>query len=234
MFFGPDTPSQPWRIKESSCLFVASHDVCTAGAEHQQHQQHMYVVYVPPHAPCPWIGMSAMFGSMAAEVRWLLICSQDLGGTWDSTFASLAPPHHFLPGFLHFIEWELLLGTKFTLRVFAKSIRNTLNYSLLQCYYKLVILPHWISTIISVVYPPFQLNPVGFAKWFFWQKTKSTWKMEKTFWKSKTRAFKWYMVCLSKFLQERYKNLVRSYLVQISPPEKLNNWHLTFHFFIVN
>jgi hypothetical protein len=42
------------------------------------------------------------------------------------------------------------------------------------------------------------------------------------------------MICLSKFSREHYENLGRSYLVRIPPPEKLNNWQLTFLFFIVN
>ncbi len=58
------------RIDELSCMFVASCDVHTANAEHWRQQQwHIYVVYVPPHAPCSWFGMSAMFRAMAAEVR---------------------------------------------------------------------------------------------------------------------------------------------------------------------
>ncbi len=57
------------RIDESSCMFVAGCDGRTANAEHRRRQrQHIYVVYVPPHAPCPWFGMSAMFRAMAAKV----------------------------------------------------------------------------------------------------------------------------------------------------------------------
>jgi hypothetical protein len=57
------------RIDELSCMFVAGRDGCTANAEHwRQQQRHIYVVYVPPHAPCPWFGMSAVFRAMAAEV----------------------------------------------------------------------------------------------------------------------------------------------------------------------
>jgi hypothetical protein len=56
-------------IDELSCLFVAGLDHCTADVEHRWQQQwHIYVVYVPPHAPCPWFGMSAMFRAMTAEV----------------------------------------------------------------------------------------------------------------------------------------------------------------------
>ncbi len=58
------------RIGESWCLFVADLDHCTTDAEHRRQQQwHIYVVYVPPHALCPWFGMLAMFRAMAAEVR---------------------------------------------------------------------------------------------------------------------------------------------------------------------
>jgi hypothetical protein len=57
-------------IDELSCMFVAGRDGHTADAEHQRGQRgHIYVVYVPPHAPCPWFGMSAMFRAMEAEVR---------------------------------------------------------------------------------------------------------------------------------------------------------------------
>jgi hypothetical protein len=64
----PYTKAQ--RIDELSCMFVASRDGRTADAEHWRRQQrHIYVVYVPPHTPCPWFGMSAMFRAMAAEVR---------------------------------------------------------------------------------------------------------------------------------------------------------------------
>ncbi len=57
-------------INKLSCMFVAGCDGCTANAEHWWQQQwHLYDVYVPPHAPCPWFGMSAMFRAMAAEVR---------------------------------------------------------------------------------------------------------------------------------------------------------------------
>jgi hypothetical protein len=57
-------------INESLCIFVAGRDGRTANAEHwRQQQQRIYIVYVPPQAPCPWFGMSAMFRAMAAEVR---------------------------------------------------------------------------------------------------------------------------------------------------------------------
>ncbi len=64
------TYTKAQRIDESLCMFVAGHDGRTANAEHRRQQRrHIYVVYVPPHAPCPWFGMSAMFRAMAAEVR---------------------------------------------------------------------------------------------------------------------------------------------------------------------
>jgi hypothetical protein len=57
-------------IDESPCMFVAGRDSRTANAEHwRQQQRHIHVVYVLPHPPCPWFGMSAMFRAMAAEVR---------------------------------------------------------------------------------------------------------------------------------------------------------------------
>jgi hypothetical protein len=62
--------SKAQRIGKSWCLFVAGLDHCTADAEHWRRQQrHIYIVYVPPHAPCPWFGMLAMLRAMAAEVR---------------------------------------------------------------------------------------------------------------------------------------------------------------------
>ncbi len=65
--FIPYTKAQ--RINELSCMFVAGRDGCTANAEHWwQQRQHIYIVYVPPHAPCPWFGMLAMFRAMAAKI----------------------------------------------------------------------------------------------------------------------------------------------------------------------
>ncbi len=65
--FIPYTKAQ--RIDESSCMFIAGCDGRTANAEHWRQQQwHIYIVYAPPHAPCPWFGMSAVFRAMAAEV----------------------------------------------------------------------------------------------------------------------------------------------------------------------
>jgi hypothetical protein len=58
------------RIDELLCMFIAGRDGPTDDAEHRRQQrQHIYVVYVPPHAPCPWFSMSAMFRAMAAELR---------------------------------------------------------------------------------------------------------------------------------------------------------------------
>jgi hypothetical protein len=66
--FIPYTKAQ--RINESSCMFVAGCDGCTADAERWRQQRwHIYIIYVPPHAPCPWFGMSAMFRAMAAKVQ---------------------------------------------------------------------------------------------------------------------------------------------------------------------
>ncbi len=139
--------SKAQRINESLCLFVAGLDHCTADAEHLQQQWwHIYVVYVPPQAPCPWVGMLAMFRAMAAEVWLLLISSGDFRGFWSCTFASQAPPHHFPPRFCTILGWELSWGTKVVLRAFPQSAGNTLNYSL-QGYYELVVLPHWISIL---------------------------------------------------------------------------------------
>ncbi len=58
--FIPYTKAQ--RIDKSLGMFVAGCNGRNANAEHgRQQHQHIYVVYVPPHAPCPWFGMSAMF-----------------------------------------------------------------------------------------------------------------------------------------------------------------------------
>ncbi len=66
--FIPYTKAQ--RIDKSSCMFVAGRDGRTPDAEYRWRQRrHIYVVYVSPHTPCPWFGMSAMFRAMAAEVR---------------------------------------------------------------------------------------------------------------------------------------------------------------------
>ncbi len=66
--FIPYTKAQ--RIYKSSCMFFAGRDGCTADAEHRRQQRrHIYVAYVPPHAPCPGFGMSAMFRAMAAKVQ---------------------------------------------------------------------------------------------------------------------------------------------------------------------
>ncbi len=74
------------RISKLWCLFVAGLDHCTADAEHRRWQRrHIYVAYVPPHAPCPWFGMLAMFRAMAAEVWWVLISTsrfQAFGGLY--------------------------------------------------------------------------------------------------------------------------------------------------------
>jgi hypothetical protein len=63
--FIPCTKAQ--RIDKSSCMFIAGCVGCTANAKRwRQQQRHIYVVYVPPHAPCPWFGMLAMFRAMGS------------------------------------------------------------------------------------------------------------------------------------------------------------------------
>ncbi len=65
------TYTKAQRIDESLCMFVFGRDGCTANAEHwRQQQRHIYIVYGPPHAPCPWFGMSAMFRAMGS---WSLV-----------------------------------------------------------------------------------------------------------------------------------------------------------------
>ncbi len=98
--FIPYTKAQ--RINESSCMFIASCDGRTANAEHWRQQwRHIYVVYVPPHAPIPWFGMSAMFRAMAAEVRWVLISTSIFQGCLGPKFVSQALDLLFGCGFLH-------------------------------------------------------------------------------------------------------------------------------------
>jgi hypothetical protein len=90
-------------VDESSCLMFVGRDGRTADAEHQrQRRRHIYVVYAPPHGRYARFAMSAMFGASAAEVRALLISSDDLGGFGSVTFASQALPHLLIPGFLRF------------------------------------------------------------------------------------------------------------------------------------
>ncbi len=62
-----------------------------------------YTLYmVPPHGRYGRFAMPAMYGALAAEVRWLLINSQDFGCIWSVTVISLAIPHLLIPGFLRF------------------------------------------------------------------------------------------------------------------------------------
>ncbi len=92
-------------------MFVAGRDGRTANAEHRrQHQRHIYVVYVTPHAPCPLFGMSAMFRAMAAEVRWVLICTSIFQGCWGPKFISQALDLLFGCIFLHATWVGLCLG----------------------------------------------------------------------------------------------------------------------------
>ena len=82
-------------------MFVAGRDGHTADAEHRRQQQwHIYIVYVPPHAPCPWFGMSAMFRAMAAEVRRVLISTSIFQGCLGLKFESQALDLLFGCGFL--------------------------------------------------------------------------------------------------------------------------------------
>ncbi len=83
-------------------MFVGR-DSRTANAEHQRQQRrHIYIVYGPPHGWYAQFAMLAMFRASAAEVRALLIISDDFGGLGSVTFASQALSHHLIPGFLHF------------------------------------------------------------------------------------------------------------------------------------
>ncbi len=112
--FIPYTKAQ--RIEESSCMFVAGHDGRTADAEHQRQQRrHIYVVYVPPHAPCPWFGMSAMFRAMAAKVRCILISSGNFRG-----FGARSS--------------YLRLSTCFSDVVFATNLGGTMSWGLKPCF----------------------------------------------------------------------------------------------------
>ncbi len=130
-------------------LIVAGRDGCTANAEHWRQQRwHIYIVYAPPHAPCPWFGMLAMFRAVAAEVWWLLIHSQDFRG-----LACLHLRHH--PIFFHWdfctlLEWEMSWGTKVMLRAFPESTRNILNLSL-QRDTEFIVLPGWISKKSKII-----------------------------------------------------------------------------------
>jgi hypothetical protein len=79
------------RIDKLSCLFIAGLDHCTTDAEHWWQQQlHIYVVYVPPHAPCSWFGMPAMFRAMAAEVWWVIVSILRFQVFWGLYFVSQA------------------------------------------------------------------------------------------------------------------------------------------------
>ncbi len=112
--FIPYTKAQ--RIDESSCMFVADHDGRTADAEHRRQQQrHICVVYVLPHAPCPWFGMSAMFRAMEAKVRWLLISSGNFRGFGARSL-------------------YLRLSTCFSDAVFATNLGGTMSWGLKPCF----------------------------------------------------------------------------------------------------
>jgi hypothetical protein len=79
---------------------------------------HIRCICSPSHPmPLVWhVGNVQGHGSWS---QWLLINSQDLEGAWDGTFASLAPPHYFLPRFMPF-TW---VGTVLGHQIHAESIR---------------------------------------------------------------------------------------------------------------
>ncbi len=145
--FIPYTKAQ--RIDESSCMFVAGRDGRTANAEHRRQQQrHIYVLYVPPHAPCPWFGMSAMFRAMAAEVRWVLISTSIFQGCSGLKFVSQA--------------LDLLFGCNFLCATWVELCLWVLNpvfqlwrvglwplYLYLPSKYQLVLSPDWISWLVG-------------------------------------------------------------------------------------
>ncbi len=136
-------------VDKSACLIVAGCDGCTADAEHWPQQwPHLYVV--PPHAPCPWFGMLAMFRATVAEVWWLLIISQDLGGAWDGTFASWAPPHHFLPKiFALYLSGKCLGAPKKSCWGRLRKVSGTqltIHYKIITLQIRVLVTPHWIYT----------------------------------------------------------------------------------------
>ncbi len=107
--FIPYTKAQ--RINKLLCMFVAGRHGRTANAEHRRQQRrHIYVVYVPPHAPCPWFGMSAVFRAMAAEVMWVLISTSIFQGCLGPKFVSQALDLLFGCVFLHATWVGLCLG----------------------------------------------------------------------------------------------------------------------------
>ncbi len=135
-------------IDESLCMFVACRDGCTANAElRQQQQRHIYVVYVPPHAPCPWFGMWAMFRAMTAEVRWVLISTLIIQGCWGPKFVSQALDLLFRCSFLHATWMGLCLGV---LNPVFQLLRVGLwsLYLYLPSKYQLVLLGGGISNVI--------------------------------------------------------------------------------------
>ncbi len=147
--FIPYTKAQ--RIDESSCMFVAGSDGCTADAEHWRQQWwHIYVVYVPPHAPCPWFGMSAMFRAMAAEVRWVLISTSIFQGCLGPKFVSQALDLLFGCVFLQPTSVGLCLGV---LNPVFQLWRVGLwpLYLYLPSKYQLVLLPHRISSLAWIL-----------------------------------------------------------------------------------
>jgi hypothetical protein len=108
--------SKARRINESSCLSVAGLDCCTTDAEHPRQQQwHIYIVYVPPHAPCPWFGMLVMFRAMAAEVGDYLLVVK-ISGVWGP------------------LVLYLRLLNSFWMRFFATNFGGTMSWGAKPCF----------------------------------------------------------------------------------------------------
>ncbi len=130
--------SKARRVDRSSCLMFAGRDDRTANAEHQRQQwRHIYIVYGPPHGRYARFAL-AMFRASAAEVRAIIISSDNFGVFGSVTFASQALPHLLIGEFLHF-TWvgTGLWGTISPLGAFAEGVGNILNNSL-QFYYQLL------------------------------------------------------------------------------------------------
>ncbi len=143
--FIPYTKAQ--RIDKLSCMFVAGHDGRTADAEYRRQQRrHIYIVYVPPHAPCPWFGMSAWLRAMVAEVRWVLISTLIFQGCLGPKFLSQALDLLFGCGFLCATWVGLWLGVLNP--VFQLLRGSVLPLSLyLTSRYEFVLGGHWISML---------------------------------------------------------------------------------------
>ncbi len=113
--FIPYTKAQ--RIDESLGVFVAGRDGCTANAEHgRQQQRHIYVVYVPPHGPCPWFGMSVMFRAMGS---WSLVSTN-----LYFKISGVLGPKVCISG-----SWPA-----FWMRFFAHYLSGTMSWGLKPCF----------------------------------------------------------------------------------------------------